>query len=513
MNLKRLAIALFVSAFAIRLILAIIFPLIPDEAYYWSWSTRPAICYWDQPAGSAIFLGIAERWFGRSELSLRLFPIFGSILSALLIFFILREFLSFELALLGVAIPLYIPLAFGQTLALHDSFMIPFWTMALYAANKLRYEPKRLLWWFLLSGFWALAVYSKLSALFFGVGFFLFLASTKRFREWLFNFRAWLAALLFVLLLAPFILWNMSHQGVTFLAVRRLTLINPVSGISSVALNLLDLLGSQALLVTPGLFLLILIALLKTPFDYRRNRSELALFLFSFSAPVFLYFLWVALKSKVQGNWLAPMYVSAIPLVLWHVKERWDKRLVRILVKISVIVCILEFLTFGAHLAFPIVKMPKDPTMQMWGYKELASRVEDEAKNCGASFVFARKYQVASELMFYLKQPLRVFCVNYSGRGNQFDLWNDFRNAEGENVIIVDTHKVSPALFLHFDSHVALEPFVAYRAKFLANTFYLYCAKGFRLSGPYQRYFEHPFKYSLQKLQHLVKMKENGHSD
>jgi len=509
MNLKRLALALFFCAFAIRIVLAVIFPLIPDEAYYWSWSTKPAISYWDQPAGSAFFLGLAERWFGHSELSLRLLPILGSMISALLIFLIVREFLSFELALLCVTIPLYTPIAFGQTLALHDSFMVPFWTMALAAANKLRKEPKKILWWLLLAGFWALAVYSKLNALFFGFGILIFCVATKRYRDWLLNVRAWIAALLFLLLIAPIFIWNIEHQGITFLAVKRLTLIHPTSTIASVVTSILEFFGSQALLITPGFFVLILISLWRAPFDFKRERDDLPLFFFSFSAPVFLYFLWVAFKSKVQGNWPAPMYVAAVPLVIWYAKKLWSNRFLRIFIKISIVACALEIIALGAHLAFPVAKIPQDPTLQMWGWKELAARVEEEAKICDASFLLTRKYQVGSELMFYLKNQLPVLCANYSGRGNQFDLWNDFAAVANKNAIIVDTRAVSLKLLAHFDSHEMLNVEVAHRANLSANIFYIYCAKNFKIQGPHQDYFRAPFEYGLKRLKTLVRATPN----
>ncbi|HDH97337.1 MAG TPA: glycosyltransferase family 39 protein [Proteobacteria bacterium] len=505
MGIRQTGIALFVSAFVIRLVAAAMLPLIPDEAYYWSWSVRPAVCYWDQPAGSAFFLGLADRWFGHSELSLRLFPIIGSLVSALLAVRILREVMQPDVALLSVALTLFAPLAFGGTLAVHDSFMVAFWTMALFAAYRLRTQPGRFRWWLLLAWFWALAVYSKLSALLFGFGIVLYIAGAGRFKDWLFNPRAWVAAVVFIALLFPVLAWNIGHSGVTLLAVRRLTLIHPARGIADSALNMLDLAGSQALLATPGLFLLILLAMVRAPVSLKRERDEFAWFLFSFCAPVFLFFAWLALKSKVQGNWPAPAYAAAFPLAIWYVHRGWHRRAVRSLAKLAIAILALETALAGLHIAHPIVGTSKDPTLQMWGWRELARRVESEAKACDASFVLVRKYQVASELMFYLDEPLPVLCANYSGRGNQFDLWNDFRSVEGLNAVVVDTSKKLQTLLMHFDSHDELEPQMLARGSIRIRTMRLICAKGFRLAGPHEIYFRDPFGYSLRRLQTLVR--------
>jgi len=507
MRVRWIAIALFASAFAIRVVLAAILPLAPDEAYYWSWSTQPAISYWDQPAGSAFFLGTADRWFGHSEFAVRLFPIIGSLVSALLILMILRELLEFDTALLSVALSLFTPLTFGETLAVHDSFMIPFWTMALFAAHKLRTQPKKFTWWLLLAGFWALAVYAKLSALLFGLGIAVYLAGAKRFKDWLLNPRAWVAALVFIVLLLPILAWNLAYHGVMFLAVKRLTLVNPVHGPFSIASSILDLLMSQAMLITPGLFLLILLAMAAAPISYKRERDDAAWFLFSFSAPILLYFLWLSTRTKVQGNWPSPTYVAAIPLAVWYVSRMWQRKGVRALAKASVALCAAEFVLIGAHLAYPVVKVPNDPTLQMWGWRELASRVEAEAETCKASFVMTRKYQIASELMFYLKRPLPVLCANFSGRGNQFDLWNDFAMVAGSNAIVVDTSKVPQTMFLHFESYEKLQAEQPQRNRLHTHTFRLYCAKSFQVAGPHELYFRDPFGYSLRRLQTFIEVK------
>nr|HPM79006.1 glycosyl/arabinosyl/mannosyl transferase [bacterium] len=48
----------------LRLALSARVGVIPDEAYYWTWSLQPEWCYWDQPGGIAWAHWLWDKAFG-----------------------------------------------------------------------------------------------------------------------------------------------------------------------------------------------------------------------------------------------------------------------------------------------------------------------------------------------------------------------------------------------------------------------------------------------------------------
>jgi len=80
-----------------------------------------------------------------------------------------------------------------------------------------------------------------------------------------------------------------------------------------------------------------------------------------------------------------------------------------------------------------------DPSARLRGWKELAVRVDGIRAKRGAGdwFIFSDKYQVSSELAFYLKGQPVTYCVNLGRRMNQYDLWPGFHDMKKKNAIFV----------------------------------------------------------------------------
>jgi 4-amino-4-deoxy-L-arabinose transferase-like glycosyltransferase len=78
----------------VRLVIASQTDLIPDEAYYWSWSLHPDWCYWDQPAGIAWATFFWTKVFGHSVVTLRGLAVLCSALASLFVFLLLRKVLD-----------------------------------------------------------------------------------------------------------------------------------------------------------------------------------------------------------------------------------------------------------------------------------------------------------------------------------------------------------------------------------------------------------------------------------
>ncbi len=57
-------------------------------------------------------------------------------------------------------------------------------------------------------------------------------------------------------------------------------------------------------------------------------------------------------------------------------------------------------------------------------------------------FIFSDKYQVTSELAFYVKGHPATYCLNLDRRMNQYDLWPGFENLLHYDAVFVRTGDV-----------------------------------------------------------------------
>src|SRR6185295_16168384 len=62
-------------ALVVRLVVAALVPLHPDEAYYWEWSRHLAAGYFDHPPAIAWFIRGGTLLLGDTPLGVRLFPV------------------------------------------------------------------------------------------------------------------------------------------------------------------------------------------------------------------------------------------------------------------------------------------------------------------------------------------------------------------------------------------------------------------------------------------------------
>jgi undecaprenyl-diphosphatase len=74
--------------------------------------------------------------------------------------------------------------------------------------------------------------------------------------------------------------------------------------------------------------------------------------------------------------------------------------------------------------------------MRLKGWKELGmevSKIYEEMPDTSPIFLFSDRYQVSSELAFYVNGQPRTYCINNGRRMNQYDLWPDI-NSEAEKI-------------------------------------------------------------------------------
>jgi len=332
-------------------------------------------------------------------------------------------------ALLLQIIPMFAP--FGVIFTI-DSPFIFFWILSLYifwkAINsegaKGNGQGLNHTQWILLGISIGLGLLTKYTMAFFYLCAFLFLLFSGK-RYLLKSLKPYTALLISLLVFSPVIIWNFQHDWVT---IRHTAGQAHVSeGLKISLKNFIEFLGSQIGIITPIIFVMMFYALFKLG-----TKSLQSGFLLYFSIPVIGFFLLKSIQGKVQPNWAMTGYITGIIAFAKYFMGRGTKGKGqgRLLVIAGITVAIL--VTVIAH--YPsIIKLPPklDPSSRLRGWKELGvevSRIHDSMKNKGEVFIFSDRYQVSSELAFYVKGHPRTYCINLGRRMNQYDLWPDMNS-------------------------------------------------------------------------------------
>jgi 4-amino-4-deoxy-L-arabinose transferase-like glycosyltransferase len=432
---------ILISIFRIYFILTGPFDLSPDEAHYWEWSRRIDWSYYSKGPMIAYLIYIGTHLFGDTVLGVRVFAVVLSAGSSFLIYRIGKERYDdktgFVAALLIQIVPLYS--VYGLVFTI-DSPFIFFWILSLYLFHRILQqsggtEGRFDFYWLLLGASVGLGLLTKYTMAFFLVSAFLFLLSSEKNRRILMTSGPYGAALMSLAVFSPVVFWNAANGWVTFKHTAGQAHI--ADGLKLSAMTFIEFIGSQIGVVTPLLFFFIILAL------WRLRKTEHGSFFFWFSVPVLVFFAVKSLQGKVQANWALPGYAAGFLAfaAFYAGKIRMSVKRSNPVLMTGLFLAML--VTYFAH--FPsVLNLPrsKDPTSRLVGWKELgieASRAYLEMNGTEPVFIFSDKYQVASELAFYMEGNPVTYCINLGRRMNQYDLWPDFKGLTGHNALFVRT--------------------------------------------------------------------------
>lgn len=387
----------------------------PDEAQYWTWSQQLAWGYYSKPPAIAWQIWLGTQLFGNSELGVRFVSILLAFGLSLSVYHLakccgLRPWTAFWS---GAVIALT-PMGFlGSFLATTDGGYLLFWTLACAATAAALNERKTPN--VLLIGLWVLCgALFKWTMYGFWIFFVLF---------WPFYFRQLslrrflIGAFISLLGLLPSVIWNSGHDWATFRHVSATmqggSMAHVVRG------NLLEWLGSQAAMVSPLLFILLLIALSAGLRRWKTLTPPLRFCAFLFTSS-FVGFIIFSLFQKTQGNWSLFIYPTGIVIVCWYLCEEvtWG----RLWMKISVALSVLLF--FFAIAMAHVIPFRINPLKHNLGWTELRQALTESGYKPDDTFLFSDKYQMTSLLSFYGEGQKRAYFLNLQGtRKNQFSYW------------------------------------------------------------------------------------------
>lgn len=432
---------LVVSLFRVYYILTTPFDLSADEAHYWEWSRRPALSYYSKGPAIAYLIWLGTAVFGNTVFGVRVFAVVLSALSSIILFRLAKGLYD-EKTGLASALLFQITPAFSVFGALFtiDSPFIFFWLLALFlfykAAGIGNFEAERRRhnkYWVLLGISIGLGLLTKYTMVFFPVSALLMMLLNTDARKHLSSWGPYVALMISLLLFFPVIVWNAANGWVT---VRHTAgQAHLADGLNLSPMSLVEFAGSQFGIITPLLFILMMAALWKM-----RGEKEGG-FLFWFTAPIVTFFLLKSIQGKVQANWAIPGYAPGLIAfaALFMRNFSTAKNSLKIVV-VSSLIMACAVTAFAHYPSVAGMRLKYDPASKLTGWKELGrevSRIVDEMSPEGSLFIFSNRYQVSSELAFYVKGNPVTYCVNTGRRMNQYDLWPGLDTVKSRNAVFV----------------------------------------------------------------------------
>ena len=437
----RQALTILAAATALRLVLAALLPLFPDEAYYWEWSRQLAGGYFDHPPMIAWLIRGGTAILGVNPFGIRFLPILVASSGTLALVLAVRRLAGDQaaryMAMAFCAVPLVVA---GFVLATPDAPLIAAasWTL-LCVVGALGEAPgsKGSTRWWLLGGMAiGVAMSSKFTGVFIPFALLLALALHAPLRARFREPGPWLAVAVASCVMIPVLLWNVQHDWIAF----RFQLGHGLGGNAKENLlqRELNLVGSQFALVTPILFVLVIGAIIR---HLRAPRQDVRFALAVIAAFCALFFVYSATRRNQEANWPAIAWLPALVLVgasRAGARTAWEKRGAWLAGALSLLLVL--------HALFRIIPLParRDQVSQAHGWESLADAV-DSARHTlvlpdgSIPWIAANRYQDAAMLSFTLAGRPRATALNLGARRNQYDMWTRFTDAasRGSDMLLV----------------------------------------------------------------------------
>ncbi len=455
-NARQAVFCLLLGLTALRLVLAAILPLTPDEAYYWLWSRHLQAGYYDDAPLIALWIRAGTALIGTSDLGVRLLSPLGALAGSLLIWqagddFGPRADHGSTGALAALLLNATVLLGAGSIITTPDTPLLLFWTATLAALGRW-YQTGDDRWWLAAGIAGGLALDAKYTGLliFVAVGCALLADAPGRAalrRPW-----PWLGVLIGLALFAPVVFWNATHHWVS---LRKQGGRSAHIDLGHAGLHLLDLLVGQIGLATPLIGILLVMGTcralrLGTGRALRAGDARLRLLAFSVLIPAAV-FIEHTVSGVVQGNWPAILYpgaalaLAATPrsgLRNWPGLRNWIAASVLLGFALTALVYGSAVLRSSALPAAWIAPARDPIALQMAGWRGWARRA---AQAAGAEPIIATDYATIAELDWRL--PARTRLIAAGPRWRWF-AWPHPQGAVTALLVQSDRHgPPSPLLF------------------------------------------------------------------
>ena len=400
---------------ALRLLVAAVAPMAPDEAYYWVWSHALAPGYLDHPPMVALFIRAGTLLAGEGNLGVRLLAPLSAAIGSLLLVQTGRDLFPGTKAGLWAASLLNATLIFaaGATTMTPDTPLLLFWSATLCALARLRATGQGR--WWLAAGIAAgLALDSKYTAAVLAPALLAWLLWSPEMRRWWRSPMPYLAAVLAGAVFAPVLLWNAAHGWVSFSKQGgRVGDFSPGKALQFLG----ELIAGQFGLATPIVAVIAAAGLVVAIRRARNGDASWTLLASTLLIPCAI-FVQHALGDRVQANWPAILFPSAALAAAAGLSARWRRWFAP---ATCLGLALTAFVWIQATIAPLALPMLWDPTLlRLGGWQHLADQIDAEATRQGAAFIVDDNYGQAALLARLL--PSGRVVIGLDGRWSLFNL-------------------------------------------------------------------------------------------
>lgn len=484
-NRKRLLILIALITL-VRLVYINFVPLVPQEAYYWKYAKHLALSYFDHPPMTAYIIALFTAIGGDNVFFIRLGSIVFSIGLMLVLYAITKQLFGNERwALLGVfAINCTVMFSIGSMIITPDVPFLFFWALIVYSLVRLR-ESDHWQWWYLAGAALGFGLLSKYTAILIVPGIFMYLLFSASQRKWLLSVHPYLGLVLALLIFSPVIIWNWQHDWASFM-------FQSSSRLAQMRRLRLDyffqLIGSQLGMLTPYIFILVLIGWAQSGWRGFKEKNDSYSLLFWIALPVYLVFTLSSFRSLVKMNWLAPAYItSIIASIAWvnSAQTRWSERFKKWFTPGLILGLVIVLFMHVMPLA-PMFPSRKGDTWTGW--KELSAKVMSLKQEMGeGTFIFGHEYKIPSEITFYTPHHEPTHCGEVIGeKGLQYTYWTNLDELIGRNAIFITSdaqrYRNLDNVKKYFDSVVEEPPLQIVHRGRVFRVFYIY--RCYNYKGP-----------------------------
>ena len=420
-----------------------------SESYYWAWSRKLDLSYYDHPPLTAWLIRLFTELGGNSVFMVRLPSAILFVATGWLLYKLSRGmFDDSKIAFYAVLTFNLIPeFAIGAMQMIPDmpaAFCYTAFVLTLWNVLENRANPA---YWYLLGAILGLGLLGKYFDILLVPSAFILLVAVPSYRFWLFKKEPYLALLLAFFVFSPVLFWNISNDFASF----RFHMVERHHGAPFEAKNFSRLFAGQALYVSPLYLIAFLFAVIVSVKRAIKGDRHFAL-LASFSAPTLLFFYTAcAWTTESEPHWPAFGYLTAtVALAAIGVEgaTRWTPGLYRWAVRYYVVATILAalmFILFFAHLFHPMlpIKPKYDVVNELYGWDKVGNAVlreREKLQKQGITPVFiSSEWIICSQVLFATQEKIEVACVNRDY--DQYDFWQKEKDFYGRTAIIVTNRK------------------------------------------------------------------------
>jgi len=427
--------------FLVRLAYNRLLPIVPQEAYYWSYAKHLALSYLDHPPMTAWTIALFTAIGGDTPFFIRIGTAIYTTATLSVLFAATRVLFGSARLALAVGVlsmcTVFIPLS--ATVFTPDSPLLFFWSLILLAMVKLL-RTGRAGWWYVAGAALGLGMLSKYSAVLIVPGIFAWIAWDGKRRRWLLTPHPYAALTIGLVLFSPVILWNARHEWASFAfqSSRRFGEMGTFR-----PRYFFQLLGSQAGLLTPYILLVALAGWGWAGAQWWRTRDERHGLLFWLAAPAYAVFTAASFRSLVKMNWMAPAYMSSLIAAAAWLTHSTGRLAARCRKWAKPGLALALFLLLAAHI-LPLARIVPLGRGDTWnGWPELTRKVlETKAEMGPGAFVFSDEYKISSEISFHSPRHEET-CMSeiIGGNGLQYRFWTKPGALVGRNAVFATGEK------------------------------------------------------------------------